>query len=365
VARSVGDATTRDPARAAVRCRHARGHRTDQFHLGHGRAPRPVPDCDGNDHARSSDRRACRFRRDLLDAGGRAARDRSRPIERPRSLHRGGPRRIAAPARRRHRPRPARTRRRGLRHAWPFQPPRPATSNGASGICSRASTATPSAGCGARSSRWNRAISCASCSNGSMSRRTRRSTAPMRSPACWPSSKASRHRPRLGKANCCRRASTTIRFHGSTISVSPAASAGPACIPPAARRTAGKKPARPGRSARLRSPCCRAATVRRGERSVPRTTKTPSCCRRARAGCRTGCCNMARRSSTNCWPASACCAWNSRMHWPNWSRAASWCPTVSAACVPCWYLHPSATRRTDAAGDAWPCSGSRMRAAGR
>ena len=47
--------------------------------------------------------------------------------------------------------------------------PGPTPRNGASGGCSRASTATPSSACAPRSSRSPRATSCASCSNGSAS----------------------------------------------------------------------------------------------------------------------------------------------------------------------------------------------------
>ncbi len=62
--------------------------------------------------------------------------------------------------------------------------------NGASGGCSRASTATRSAGCAPRSSRWRRATSCASCSSGSASRPMRAWKAPTRSPPLSASSKA-------------------------------------------------------------------------------------------------------------------------------------------------------------------------------
>ena len=107
---------------------------------------------------------------------------------------------------------------------------RAARSNGASVTCSRASIARRSASCGARSSRSSRATSRASCSSGSTSARRAASAGRRRSPACWPSSKATRRRLRRGKASCCRRGSTTTRRPGSTSCAPPAARCGRGCV---------------------------------------------------------------------------------------------------------------------------------------
>ncbi len=85
-------------------------------------------------------------------------------------------------------------------------PPRPATRSGANVTCWRASTATPSAACDAKSSRSSRAISCDSCSTGNACRKPRVSVAPRRWRACWRNSKASRPPRPHGKAKCCPRA---------------------------------------------------------------------------------------------------------------------------------------------------------------
>ena len=63
--------------------------------------------------------------------------------------------------------------RRGLRDARPVHCRRTGRTNGASATCWRASIATPSAACGARSNRSSRATSCASCSTGNACRRPR------------------------------------------------------------------------------------------------------------------------------------------------------------------------------------------------
>ena len=64
------------------------------------------------------------------------------------------------------------------------------TSNGATAACSRASIIPPSGGCARKSSRSPRAISCASCSPGSMWPRTRAWKDPTRCRSRWPRWKA-------------------------------------------------------------------------------------------------------------------------------------------------------------------------------
>ena len=84
---------------------------------------------------------------------------------------------------------------RRLRHARPFHARRRRTRNGASATCWRASTATPSSGCGAKSNRSNGRISCASCSTGSTCRPTRSCRDRTRCRKCWRSWKATRRPP--------------------------------------------------------------------------------------------------------------------------------------------------------------------------
>ncbi len=88
--------------------------------------------------------------------------------------------------------------------------------NGASAGCFRGFIDTRSTGCAPRSSRWRRAISCASCSPGSAWHLASRQRDPIASPSSWSNSRGSRPRRRHGSRRSCRRGSySTIRC-GST-----------------------------------------------------------------------------------------------------------------------------------------------------
>ena len=138
-------------------------------------------------------------------------------------------------------------------------PPPP---NGAIGACSRASTATPSAGCGARSSRRRGRSSCASCSTGSECAPTTGGRDTRRWPPSPRSWRGSRPPPRPGRRRSCPPGSRTSPRRCSTGSASPAAPPGHA----RPRRTARPRAGRSDRSARPRSPCSPAATRRCGSR---------------------------------------------------------------------------------------------------
>ena len=129
--------------------------------------------------------------------------------------------------------------------------PVPLPSNGASGVCSPASTATRSAGCGARSSRCRGRSSCGSCSSGSGSSPTTGARATRRSPPSWPSSKGSRRRPRPGRRRSFRPGSWASRPTCSTGSASPAAPRGRV----RRLRCARRRGVRSGRFDRLRLRC--------------------------------------------------------------------------------------------------------------
>ena len=101
--------------------------------------------------------------------------------------------------------------------------------NGASAGSWRAFTATPSSGCGPRSSRSRRAISCVSCSAGSASRPTPGWKGRRRSIPWSASSKASRRPPAPGRARSFRRVSPATSQPGSTIVVSRGMSPGRGC----------------------------------------------------------------------------------------------------------------------------------------
>ena len=138
----------------------------------------------------------------------------------------------------------------------------PPRSNGATGACSRASTATPSAGCGARSSRRRARSSCDICSNGSRCGPTTGGRDSRRWPPSPRSWRGSRRPPRPGRRRSCPPGSRTSPRRCSIGSALPAGPRGRGRPPRTARPRAGRS----GRSARPRSPCSPAATRRCGWR---------------------------------------------------------------------------------------------------
>ena len=138
----------------------------------------------------------------------------------------------------------------------------PPPSNGVTGACSRASTATPSAGCGARSSRRRARSSCASCSTGSRCGPTTGGRATRRWPPSPRSWKGSRRPPRPGRRRSCPPGSRTSPRRCWIASASPVGPRGRGRL----RRTARPRAGRSGRSARPRSPCSPAATRPCGSR---------------------------------------------------------------------------------------------------
>src|SRR5207253_2967605 len=126
------------------------------------------------------------------------------------------------------------------------------SSNGASGACSPASTATRSTGCARKSSRSRRRTSCGSCSSGSAPH-------PMPGPRgrkglvqCSSCSTDTRRRRRPGRRTCSPRGSATTTLCGSTACACPGRSPGAGCRR-RRRRTGGVT--KPGRFAPRRLRC--------------------------------------------------------------------------------------------------------------
>ena len=126
--------------------------------------------------------------------------------------------------------------------------PGTSTRNGASAGCSHACTAIRSSACAPRSSRWPRAISCASCSVGSGSPPMRAWKGRMRLKSWSASSKVSKRRPVPGRPRSCRRGSPATSRPGSTIAASPGASPGRGLSPVAADANGSERRATPVRT---------------------------------------------------------------------------------------------------------------------
>ncbi len=264
--------------------------------------------------ARRRSKRPTRYR-EVVDARRCAGRDRARPARRPGARHRHC---AGCPARACRRATVeialARLEGRRLGDARPVQPGCRRKPSGASAACWRASTATPSSACARRSSRSKRAISCASCSNGSTS---------LRKPAVEGAGRGGQHRVaarRIRGARCRvgdRDSSRTRQRIRSRM----------------ARR------AEPRRSGRVDAH--RAAHFKRRARAQPRAHHADCTCvapQPRHLGCtRAGryrpdadieradrwsssSRRMARRSSTRSSKVRPCCARKSSRRWPSWSR---------------------------------------------
>ncbi len=204
--------------------------------------------------------------------------------------------------------------------------------NGASAGSWRASTATRCAGCAPRSSRSRRATSCASCSSGSGSARSPAWKAPMRSPRCWDSWKASRRRPAPGRPRSCRPASPNTTRPGSTTIASPGASPGRGCGRAAAAR--GSRPradSRPVRTTPITLLARRHAALWASLSPEPDAAQASP---RAQAVLR-----FIRDNGASFFDelvdGTGCCGRRSRRRSPSWWRWASSTPTASPGCARC------------------------------
>ncbi len=211
-----------------------------------------------------------------------------------------------------------------------FTPGADRAKNGASGTCWRASTATPSSGCGARSSRSNRATSCASCSTGSTCRRRRSGSGQDALPRAGAAGRLRGGRRRRGKATCCPRACSDYSIPwlddlcraGSMVwtRLRGAASSGARARRPVRGTPIVLLPRRQLRAVDAAGP----AASDDGPTLSPRAQRVLDACS-ATAPC----------SSTNSSAMRACCRWNWRTRWANWSHAASSTATASPACARC------------------------------
>ena len=164
--------------------------------------------------------------------------------------------------------------------------------------------------CALRSSRWRRAISCASCWPGSTPVPIRAWKGRTQSRQWSDSSKASRRLPPPGRPRSCRRGLRPISRPGWTITADRDASPGHGCVRARTAPTADRR-----RCGQRRSRCSPAVTRRSGHLSQAARKQHSRPATRRPCSIISG--NMAPRFSTSC-STRGCCGPRSRKGWPSW-----------------------------------------------